>query len=200
MTIKTELLLVRHGETLWNREHRIQGQLDISLSDIGEKQANTVAEKIQNFPADVFISSDLQRAMQTANIIRKKLPYLPNIQQDPGLRERHLGILQSLTWKEIEKTHRQQDIHCSLDYHIPQAETLREFYQRTIACLEKIAHNNAGKSILIVAHRGIISNIIHHAQNIDFAHDLYNHIPNTGVFPIEYQQGTWKADFSMNIK
>src|SRR5258707_782347 len=97
----TRLCLVRHGETAWNAEGRVQGQLDIPLSPTGLAQAKAIAAALRDESFDVIYSSDLVRVQQTAQpsaeLFKKK------ILLDQRLRERHYGVFQSLTYVEAKE-------------------------------------------------------------------------------------------------
>jgi len=97
----TRVLCVRHGETAWNKATRIQGQLDIPLSSVGLAQARALAGALENDQLHAVYASDLERARMTALSVSdgKDLP----LTLDPGLRERHFGDFQGLTWAEIEQ-------------------------------------------------------------------------------------------------
>jgi len=91
------IVLVRHGETDWNREERFQGQLDIPLNDSGRSQAEMLRQKLAEFDFDAVYSSPLQRALETARIIARDVP----VQCDPRLTEIHHGSWQGKTKRDI---------------------------------------------------------------------------------------------------
>ncbi|HEX5476491.1 MAG TPA: histidine phosphatase family protein, partial [Burkholderiales bacterium] len=97
----TRLCLVRHGETAWNAEGRVQGQLDIPLNAHGEGQARAVAQALAGERFDAIYASDLGRVRQTARPAAERLG-LP-VQLDTRLRERHYGIFQAITYAEAKK-------------------------------------------------------------------------------------------------
>ena len=101
----TRLCLVRHGETAWNAERRIQGQLDVPLSSTGHAQARATANWLAQEDFAAIYSSDLSRALHTAEAVAHLLR-LP-IGQQVALRERHYGVLQTLTYAEFEQRHPQ---------------------------------------------------------------------------------------------
>ncbi|MGE4300951.1 MAG: histidine phosphatase family protein [Victivallaceae bacterium] len=154
----TILFAVRHGETKWNLEERQQGHLDSGLTERGIRQAEFLAEGLSNKNIEVLYSSDLGRALQTAEIIANKLS-LP-IHTDSRLRERHLGVMQSLTKKEFSEKF--PDIAAQFytgnpDYILPEGESARQRYNRCIACAEELVQREAGRRILIVAHGGVLN-------------------------------------------
>ena len=96
----TRVLALRHGQTAWNAEARMQGQLDIALNDAGRAQAERAAKALQGEGVTAIYSSDLSRAADTAAAIACALA-LP-VRLEPGLRERCFGVFQGQTWSEIE--------------------------------------------------------------------------------------------------
>ncbi|MDM7457367.1 MAG: histidine phosphatase family protein, partial [Tepidimonas sp.] len=99
----TRILAIRHGETAWNRDARIQGQIDIPLNETGHWQAQRVAAALRHEPLAAVYSSDLSRARATAEPLAQALGLA--VQTHPGLRERCFGVLQGRTWAELEQQH-----------------------------------------------------------------------------------------------
>src|SRR5437762_12807356 len=93
------LIAVRHGETEWNVQRREMGQLESSLTQRGIQQAEAIGRRLSGISFHALYSSDLGRAVQTAEIIAAVCQ--KDVRLDSGLRERHMGILQGLTWEEI---------------------------------------------------------------------------------------------------
>src|SRR5512134_3367418 len=96
----TMLWLIRHGETSWNAEGRVQGQTDVPLSDVGHSQARALADRLAGRSFGALYSSDLQRVTQTALPVSQTLG-LP-IRAEPRLRERHYGMFETLTYAEVK--------------------------------------------------------------------------------------------------
>lgn len=164
--LKTYLTIIRHGETEWNRIGKQQGQLNSDLSENGIKQAQAIKEYIKN-EYDLIISSDLGRALQTAEIISEKFKY--KIILNPGLRERHLGIMQGLTMEEFKEAYHEEYkkfASSDPDYIIPEGESARQRYDRAIDTFNKIINDYKGKNLLIVAHGGILDSIFRYVLNI----------------------------------
>ncbi|CAN6678630.1 unnamed protein product [Malus baccata var. baccata] len=98
-----EILVVRHGETVWNADGRIQGTLDVELNDAGRQQAAALGDRLSKDPKiSLVYSSDLSQAYETAQIIASRCGGL-KVVTDPDLRERHKGVLQGLAYHEIPK-------------------------------------------------------------------------------------------------
>jgi probable phosphoglycerate mutase len=166
-----EIVLVRHGETDWNVEKRMQGHIDIPLNSVGLKQAAALGQALAGESFDAVFASDLQRAIQTAQVIAvpRDLP----IQQDAGLRERCFGAFEGLRPQDIEVQYPQGYAHWrSLDVtaRFPAgervAETLQEFYDRVGDALTRIAASGHYRKIAIVAHGGVLDCIYRHANGI----------------------------------
>lgn len=153
----TSILAVRHGETAWNRETRIQGQLDIPLNSLGQAQALRLAQALSEQAIDAIYASDLSRARQTAEAVatQRALP----VQTDASLRERGFGRFEGLTWAEIEE---QWPAECGRwrrrepDFAAPGGESLTQFYERAVRAVENLARRHPGQTLLIVAHGGVL--------------------------------------------
>lgn len=153
----TSILAVRHGETAWNRESRIQGQLDIPLNALGLAQAQRLAQALREQPIDAIYSSDLSRARQTAEAVAA-LASLP-VQANACLRERGFGSFEGLTWAEIEE---QWPAECGRwrrrepDFAAPGGESLERFYERAVDAVQALARRHPGQTLLVVAHGGVL--------------------------------------------
>jgi probable phosphoglycerate mutase len=153
----TKLIIIRHGETLWNVEGKKQGQLDSPLTSLGIKQAKALAQRLtEEFFTDLY-SSDLYRASETAGYIAARTNH--EVFLESGLRERNFGIFQGLTDVQIKNKYpAQYNSHFAdkVDYVIPDGESLRQFYARVAVCLESLTTRHAGQTIAIVTHGGVI--------------------------------------------
>ena len=164
MTAKTTLCLIRHGETDWNAERRIQGQVDIPLNPTGQSQAAAAGRGLAGQSFAAVYSSDLARARQTAVAILAGRA--SEIHIAPALRERHYGILQSLTVREAEslqplayRRHVARDPHYDLDG----GESLGDFARRVMDGLEALVRRHAGETVLAVTHGGVLDIAYRHA-------------------------------------
>ena len=153
----TRIIAVRHGETAWNVDTRIQGHLDIALNDTGQWQARQVARALAAEPLTAVYSSDLQRAHATAHAIAQAsgAPLVP----EPGLRERSFGALEGRTFAEIEtelpeqaRRWRQRDPHFAPEG----GETLVQLRERIAATTHRLAAQHSGGLIVLVAHGGVL--------------------------------------------
>ncbi|PIM99844.1 Phosphoglycerate mutase [Handroanthus impetiginosus] len=155
-----EIIAIRHGETEWNADRRIQGHLDVDLNDVGRQQAVAVADRLSREPKiSAVYSSDLKRAFDTAEIIAKSCGVL-EVTKEPDLRERHLGELQGVVFHETAKVN--PEAHKAFtsdrdDQEIPGGgESWIQLYQRCTSALQRIAKKHIGERVVIVSHGGTI--------------------------------------------
>lgn len=157
MSKNTELVLIRHGETAWNRERRMQGQTDTPLSDIGRAQARALGERMARHSFSTIYSSDLKRAWDTADAIAQLSGH--DIVSEPRLRERTFGVFEGLTYEDMTQRYPAEHARFSLrepDYAVPGGESPRQFFERSLACLEDIAAAHPGETVLVVTHGMIL--------------------------------------------
>ena len=154
----TDLILVRHGETSYNRDHIIQGWLDIPLNENGICQAERTAEILRDESIDEIWHSDLQRAADTAHAIRKYHPDVP-LYPYPQVREWKLGILQDRSYPELERDfpeYVRMLQNESVELSIPGGESRKEFQERVNQAFQELAERSPGKSLLVVTHGGVL--------------------------------------------
>ncbi len=186
---------VRHGETEWNAEGRQQGHLDSPLTAVGVRQAQLLAEGLTKKRIEVLYSSDLGRALQTAEIIANRLSL--SIHRDIRLRERNLGILQGLTRDQFETQYPEESRRFNAadpDYVLPGGESLRQLFNRCVACVEEIVAKNAGKNILIVGHGGVVRSFYHRATHTPPAGMRYFSLFNAAINSFRLDGGHWMLD------
>jgi len=153
----TRILAIRHGETAWNAETRIQGHLDVPLNGTGIWQAQRVAAALQHESIAAIYSSDLSRAAHTAQAIgqAQQLAVHPEAQ----LRERHFGAAQGITWAELEQRHPDMASawrHRVPDFAPPGGETLLQLQARIAAVVDRLAAGHLGEQIVLVSHGGVL--------------------------------------------
>ena len=158
----TTLFLVRHGQTEWNKIRKVQGQLDIPLSEVGIEQAQTVASYFAQHRFDAIISSDLQRAFQTATIINAHHGHAIKI--EPLLREQHYGVAQGLMRDEMPQkffavAHKPLG-QPEAEYLVPQAESYIQLVDRACKALQQIIDVHEGQTVLVVAHANLMRSLI----------------------------------------
>lgn len=159
LELATRIVVIRHGETAWNTESRIQGHTDIPLNDTGLWQAERVAHALRGEPLQAVYSSDLQRARATAQAIAEaQNPHAP-LTVDAALRERHFGQLEGLThheittrWPDQARRWRERDP----SFGPEGGENLQAFYDRCVSTLTRLALRHPGGHIAVVAHGGVL--------------------------------------------
>ena len=167
----TTLLLIRHGETAWNAERRLQGHLDIALNAEGERQAAALGAALAGEHIDLIISSDLARARQTAEAVQRArgplgadgLAGAAGVQLDPQLRERCYGGFESLLYSEIAARFplefaawQARNVDAVLPPGKNQGETFRGFFERATAAILGHAARHPGQTLALVAHGGVL--------------------------------------------
>ncbi len=142
------LLLIRHGETDWNKEKRMQGHRDIPMNDYGINQIKELALKLADagVKADVIISSPLERAKQTATIIAEKIGFTEAIRYDEDFIERDCGLLEGVVWNP----------ELDLDDPKYKMETVEEMCERAGKALAKYSFSDEHK-VMIVSHGAILT-------------------------------------------
>ncbi len=164
----TKLLLVRHGQTLWNHIARYQGHSDIDLSDTGRNQAKLLSLRLATVSLQAVYASDLKRALDTARIIAE--PHGLAVQALPQLREINFGAWEGLTFQEIEA--RYPDIannwHSSPgSVRIPGGETFQELMERVYSTVQDLVNSNDSGTVAVITHGGAIRSIICALLGID---------------------------------
>jgi 2,3-bisphosphoglycerate-dependent phosphoglycerate mutase len=193
MTV-TRICLVRHGETTWNAEGRIQGQLDIPLSDVGVAQARAVAKALAEKSFDAIYASDLTRVKQTAEPTANQLSL--TLQVKKALRERHYGIFETLTYSDARARHPEHFARFSArdpEFDFVSGESLLDFSDRAIACFKEILHTHFGGQILIFTHGGVLEMIYRHINRLPLSSARDFDLPNAALNWIEV------ADSQSNI-
>lgn len=191
----THVILVRHGETPYNKTFRYQGWADIPLNETGIRQAELLAQSLKDIPIDVFISSPLQRAYLTtqkvAELHNKTIEYT-----DPRLREINFGDWSEQYIDDLKKKYPEQfAIWTKKPWLIimPNGESLQDLQDRSRAALNDAVARYPGKTIFIGTHSVLNATLLCSVLDISLEH--FNKIPqsNTCVNVLEYKDGAWKV-------
>ena len=157
----TTILLIRHGETAWNAERRLQGHLDIALNDEGQRQATLLGAALAGEPIDHIVSSDLARARQTAEAIARVRGM--QVSTDPALRERCYGGFEGLLYSEIAARFpmefaawQARDVNGVVPPGANRGETFRQFFDRATSAILAHAAAHPGTTLALVAHGGVL--------------------------------------------
>ena len=188
----TILVLIRHGQSVWNATNRFTGWTDVELSEKGEGEAATAGEQLADVRFDVVHTSALIRAQKTAEIVMSKNRVSEEIptKQDERLNERHYGDLQGLNKAETAEIHGAEQVHIwrrSFDVPPPGGESLEMTAERTIPYFieEIIPDLNSGMNVLVAAHGNSLRSIVMYIEGISPEEITKLEIP-TGV-PMSYE-------------
>ena len=186
--VGTRFILVRHGETDWNKEKRFQGHTDIALNAHGLQQAQRVRLCFEQYDKlyQHCVSSDLDRAHTTARTIHGNKT--PAIVLNQGLRERDYGHLSGMTGDEMHEKSPQE--FASLRSRVPNApllggESLTQFYHRVVSEFEQIAREQQGHTTLLVAHGGVLDCIYRHCTGEPLEKQRDWQLPNCALNVVE---------------
>ena len=151
------LLIVRHGETEWNAEGRIQGHTDIGLSENGAQQARSLGQRLADRQIDVAYSSDLKRTSETARLALGDRNVVLN--ETPRLREYHKGIFEGMTLTEIQTQFPDEYpkyLEKDLSYAPEGGETTRDVSTRMASIIQEIKAKHLDETVLVVSHGGAL--------------------------------------------
>ena len=187
------LVLIRHGQSIWNAENKFTGWTDIGLSEKGIKEAQDAGKKLEDVAFDVVHTSALIRAQKTAEIIiknNKKSKDIP-VYKDKRLNERHYGSLQGLNKKETAEKYGAEQVHIwrrSFDIPPPDGESLKMNAERTLPYFKEniIGDLENGKNVLVAAHGNSLRSIVMFIENISKENvvklEIQTGVPRTYVF------------------
>ena len=188
----TQLILIRHGETVWNRERRMQGHSDSPLSDTGVRQARLLADRLAQVEFDVLYSSDSERAHRTARGIAQatRRP----IMVEPRLRERHFGVFEGLTNNEIRDAYPDDFVRFESrdpEYVVPGGESALAFGARVLGCLREIAERHADSVVVAVTHGLVLDQVYRAAHGLPLNVPRGNELINASLNTFHYDSGRW---------
>lgn len=197
-----ELIAVRHGETDWNRVRRLQGHTDIALNETGIEQAARLAAALAREPIAAIYSSDLGRALATAEPVAAALGL--TVRQNPLLRERNYGLFEGKTIAEIVEQHPEDAERLRLRdarHRMPGGESQTEFFERVTGAVRAIAAEENGaprcdgdvkRTILLVTHGGALDMLYRAAFELPLDAERACPIPNALINRIEVDEGRFK--------
>lgn len=153
----SQLVLIRHGQSLWNLENRFTGWVDVPLTEQGRCEARAGAQLIHDIVFQVAYTSVLQRAEETLAIILEEIRQHPPIIRDQALNERHYGDLQGLNKTEVAARFGDEQVRIwrrSYDVPPPNGEALKQTAERTLPFFDRgiLGDIRLGKNVLVVAH------------------------------------------------
>jgi probable phosphoglycerate mutase len=190
---ETALIVVRHGETLWNREKRMQGTTDTPLSEVGQAQARALGRRLAGHDFAALYASDLCRAQETASIIAEHTGR--KLVTDARLRERCFGIFEGLTAGEIERQFPQEHarfVSRDPDYEVPGGECARRFAERCLGCLSEIARRHCGEEIVVVTHGLVLDSLYRVAEGLGHGEPRPVPLINASLNFFGHGAGRWR--------
>lgn len=183
----TELILIRHGETDWNRELRFQGHVDVPLNATGHEQARRLAARLaaEKLVVDHLVCSDLIRTQQTATpSLQVLFPQLHiHTLTDASLREQAFGEVDGKRVEDVKLEHADawaQWLRFEADYGMPGGETTRQFHTRVMDAVRRIAQQYQGQKVMVVTHGGVLDMIWRTARGTGLDGPRQSDIPNAG--------------------
>ena len=190
------LILVRHGQSVWNASNRFTGWTDVDLSDQGVEEAEEAGRELSAIRIDVVHTSDLVRAQRTAEIIMRHNEASDGVptKYDWRLNERHYGALQGLNKAETAEKHGAEQVHVwrrSFDVAPPEGESLEMTAERTIPYfIEEIVTDLVdGKNVLVSAHGNSLRSIVMHIEGISPEDIVSLEIPTGEPIHYNYEEG-----------
>ncbi len=185
-----KLVLVRHGQSVWNLQNRFTGWIDVPLTEKGKEEAYKAGELLKDIRFDVAYTSMLTRAQETLRIILETIGLLIPVIKDQALNERHYGALQGLNKDRAREKWGKEIVHLwrrSYDIPPPEGESLKDTANRTIPFLERAIMGDIhdGRNVLVVAHGNSLRSIVMYIEKLTGEEIVKVEIP-TGT-PIVYE-------------
>ena len=185
---ETEIILIRHGETEWNSQQRMQGHSNSDLSSVGQAQIQALGQWMKNVPFDHIYSSDSLRAKQTAEAITQFSGH--ELKIDLRLREKNLGVFEGLTSEEARERH--PEVFrlfktAGSKYVIDEGESTQQLQDRALEIVNEIRIKHPEERVLLVTHGGFIRVVMKHSLGLSLETPTRFLIRNTGVFRLEWE-------------
>ncbi len=185
---ETEIILIRHGETEWNSQQRMQGHSNSDLSSVGQAQIQALGQWMKNVPFDLIYSSDSLRAKQTAEAITQFSGH--ELQFDQRLREKNLGVFEGLTSEEARERH--PEVFrlfktAGSKYVIDEGESTQQLQDRALEIVNEIRIKHPEERVLLVTHGGFIRVVMKHSLGLSLETPTRFLIRNTGVFRLVWE-------------
>jgi len=192
----TRICFVRHGETSWNAEKRIQGNIDVGLNEEGLAQAEAAAQWLSPLAIEALYSSDLQRARQTAQRLAGALQLAPILR--PEFRERRYGLFEGLTYEQSRT--RYPDVYQLFEERVPDfvipygGESLQQLHLRVSAGLRRLVDEHPGQTIAVVTHGGVLDIVNRLVRGTSLRQPRDFLIPNAGINWVSATADCWRME------
>ena len=186
---ETEIILIRHGETEWNSQKRMQGHSNSDLSEVGRGQIQALGELMKNVSFDHIYSSDSLRARQTAEAITQYSGH--TLQFDQRIREKNLGVFEGLTSTEAKERH--PEVYrlfktAGANYVIDEGESTQQLLERAFEFIEEIRLRHSQERVVMVTHGGVVRVLMKHALGLSIDAPTRFIIKNTGIFGLIWNE------------
>jgi alpha-ribazole phosphatase len=187
-----KLLLARHGETDWNLARRYQSYSDISLNQNGIQQAHSLAKRLSKEKIDIIYSSDLSRAIETANYISQEHEPAPAIRCDSRWRELSFGKWEGLNLTEIQA---QWQPEADAWYADPvnvsplEGETIQQLSERVRSAWDELKSKHKDETVLLVSHGGVIQVLLCMLLGVDLSRYWQFHVKPTALTKLHFYEG-----------
>lgn len=186
---ETEIILIRHGETEWNSQLRMQGHSNSALSAVGRGQIQALGEWMKNVSFEHIYSSDSLRARQTAEAITQYSG--DTLQFDQRIREKNLGVFEGLT--SIEARERHPEIYRlfktgGANYVIDEGESTQQVLVRALEFIEEIRLRHPEQRVVMVTHGGVVRVLMKHTLGLSLDAPTSFLIKNTGIFRLVWNE------------
>ncbi len=192
---ETRLIVIRHAETTWNREKRMQGTTDTPLSDVGRAQAQALGRRLAGRPFNALYSSNLSRAHDTARAIAEHSGR--ELVLDERLQERQFGIFEGLLAAEIMARYPEEYARFASrdpDYEVPGGESASGFWRRCLGCLAEIAGRHRGEEIVVVTHGLVLDSLYRAAHGLGHGEPRPVPLINASVNLFDHGSGGWRME------
>lgn len=188
----TAIILIRHGETDWNREQVFRGRIDVALNEVGLTQARAVQESLKDTEIDGIYSSPLSRAFETATIVGENRNV--EVRGEEGLIDIDFGAWQGLSHQKVKEEYKdlyetwlaQPDL-----VTFPDGETLQEVRRRSMGALEMVIKNNPGKTLALVSHRVVLKVLLCTILGLELSRFWYLRQDTCAINRVEYKDGNY---------
>jgi probable phosphoglycerate mutase len=193
--VTTRFIVVRHGQTVWNTETRIQGQTDSDLTAEGLAQADAIGRRLARERFDAIVASDMGRAMETARRIAAHCGLA--VTPEPRLRERSFGQGEGLTYAEVDARWPgvfSRAANTDPDTAIPGGESRRRFHERIHAAFLALARAHAGQRVVAVTHGGVLAVLYRIVHGIPLAHAHKVAISNASYNAVAFDGDAWRLE------
>jgi probable phosphoglycerate mutase len=192
---ETRFIVVRHGETAWNAQGRIQGHLDSPLNEEGLAQALMVGERLAREPIDALYCSDLGRVQQTVQPLVDRTGIQPRTTE--RLRERRLGVFQGLTSRECQARYPEDYMRFharDVEHAVPGGESIREVNRRVSALFTELAAQHPGQLVVAVTHGGVLDALYRFVTGMPLERLRDFPIYNASLNWVRFSAGAWALE------